>query len=156
MTLDDKLHDYLLPCLQVPAERFIHAHANITRPNKDYVDFHVVSNGTIGTETRGPDENGMQEINHTKSVVVQLNFYGETAQESADLFLLHMDMEATLTRGEVLNFGLLSTTAPVDTTQEMAKTWERRYTVRITLSHSTAVLEDVGLIEHVDITATFS
>lgn len=153
--LNDKLHDYLLPCLKVPAEKFIEARNDITRPRKPYVDFQIISNGTIGSETRGPDEDGFQPIYHTKSLVVQLNFYGDDSAEDAEMFLLHLDMEATLTRGELLNFGLLDWTPPVDTSAEVAKTMERRYTVRVTLSHAAATLENVGLIKSVEIESTF-
>jgi hypothetical protein len=87
---------------------------------------------------------------------VQLTFYGDNAQQDAELFQMKLEMESTLIRGEVLNFGLLSIAPAVDTSAEMAKTWERRYPVRLTLSHSTMILDDVGLIDTVEIGSDFN
>ena len=154
--LEDRLYDYLLPCLHVTEDRLIEAHADVPRPVKSYVDFHVISDAVVGVSNRTVDEDGMLPIDHVKTLVVQLNFYGKDSKEEADLFLLKLEMESTLVRGELLNFGLLSYTTPVDSSTEIAKTWERRQSVRLTLSHTAFILDDVGLIEHVEIDGDFN
>lgn len=153
--LEDKLYDYFLPCLEVPANKFVEAHADITRPKKPYVSFQLLGEDTIGVTHGAVDDDGMMPINHVKTINVQLMFYGDNAQQDAELFKMKLEMESSLIRGEQLNFGLLSIAPAVDTSAEMAKTWERRYPVRLTLSHSTMILDDVGLIDTVEIGSDF-
>lgn len=154
--LDDKVYDFLFPCVGLPEGKFIHALEDITRRKLPYADFQLIRNGVVGTSVMDVDADGYQEINQDKVLEVQVNFYGDTSEQLAEDFLLRLEMELSLLRGEQLNFGLQSTTAPIDTSSEINKTWERRYTVRVTLSHTAAVLDNVGLIEHVIMNGSFS
>ena len=154
--LEDRIYDFFFPCLNVAEDRFIEAHADIVRPHKSYVDYQIVNDTTTGVDHGRVTAEGQMPIHQVKTLVVQLNFYGEDAKDAADLFLIKLEMESSLIRGEVMDLGLLSFTPPVDTSEVLAKTWERRQTVRLSLSHTMTVLDDVGLIEHVEVNGDFS
>jgi len=155
MDTEDKIYMYFYPCLSVPEEKFYEAHEDVTKAKKPFVTYQVINERRIGVDESMPDEEGMAEKSEAKELTVQLDFYGKNATNDAEQFALMLELESALIRGEELNFGLLRVEPAIDTSQQLANTWERRSTVRVVLSHTTSVLDDVGLIKHVEITGEF-
>lgn len=154
--LDDKLFDYFSPTLG-SGVKFIEDHREEARPPKPYVGYELISNPQVGEKSNGAvDENGIQILYFNKTLTVQLNFYGDNSADDAETFLAKIYDEETLMLGETLNIGLLSTSQSIDTSTKIGKEWERRYSVRVVLSHVVERAQNVGLIETVWIEGEYS
>lgn len=156
--INDKLFDYFYAATGLSDEkRFREATEDLAKARKPYASYQIIDNAPIGQpHYLTPNEYGIQPINQNKELIVQISFVGAEAAELIEAFIMRLHMESSLIRGELLNFGLLDIGRPVDTSVKLSETNERRYSVRVTLSHMSEVLDEVGLIEHVDIEGSFS
>ena len=153
--LDDKVFDYFEPVIS--PLKLIEDHRSEARPQKPYVGFEVISNPQLGDKSNGViDANGMQPFYFNKQLTLQLNFYGDDSADLAEAFLAEIYSEETLMLGETLNVGLLSTSQSIDTSIKIGTDWERRYSVRVVLSHVVEVVQSVGLIETVWIEGSYT
>jgi hypothetical protein len=157
MTLDDKLYDYLFPATGMAEGKFIEAHADKTAYKKPYATWQVVSNPQVGEVlTYDIDADGNQPYATNRTATVQVDFYGQDSSSSAYDFVLRLQGEEASERGYLLNLSFLSSLQPVDTSQALGDTWERRFSVRLNISNTVEALQQVGIIEAVEIEPTFT
>lgn len=153
--LDDKVYDYLSPL--VGGRKLFEDHRSEARPPKPCVGFEVISNPQVGDRSVGSvSAEGVQPLWFNKVLTLQLNFYGDESADDAERFLVRIYDEETLYSGELLNIGLSSTSQSIDTSIKLAETWERRWSVRVVLTHVVEHLQNVGLIEQVVIEGEYT
>jgi hypothetical protein len=148
-TFETRLFDYLFPCTGLEVEsQFIEIHQDFTRLQKPYASWQVLGTPQQGESITFPiDADGFQTISTAESVNVQVNFYGDNSLSLAKDFIIRLQMEASLYRGESLNFDYSTISQAIDTSTIVGDTYERRYSVQIALNATSALVQNVGIIE---------
>jgi hypothetical protein len=148
--IDSLLYDYLQPWLGLPSGRFIEIHQDFTRLQKPYASWQLLSSPQVGEVVLSDiDEDGCQQLGTNRTLTVQVNFYGDEACDLCDAFIMRLHADVALELGDELDLGLLGIVQPVDTSVYTGDTWERRYSVRVTLSSVIKATQYVNLIESV-------
>lgn len=157
MSLDNKLFEFLFTATGMAEGKFKEAHADITAPAKPYATWQIISNPQFGeVMTYEIDEQGNQPLATNHVATVQVDFYGKDSSTTAHSFILMLQGEAAAERGYLLNLGFLSSMQPVDTSQAVGDTWERRFSVRLNISNTVEAVQQVGIIDTVVIEPTFT
>jgi hypothetical protein len=141
----------LLAPIVAPAP-LIHADQNGPRPPKPYATLDIVNAGAAAwLVEHEPGPAGLATFTEHRLVTVEVQFFGQGAQERASALGLRLRLPRHVDRAEALRIGIgvvggaTSLSALLDETQ-----YEDRSVVEFTAHVAADVEDDVGLIEHAD------
>lgn len=126
------------------------ANENGPKPARPFASLFVRAGIPLPVQ-RGPlDDEGIQPIEGTRPVTLELQIFGEEASEIASRIFLALSKDSVQSEAEALNLAILDEVTIQDVTVLVdATTYESRSVMTIAAAYTATIYDDVGLIERV-------